>query len=221
MKGSVQSSFLSQIQPEAREMASRTSQILMLLVGRIKIEEGCETWQSCKLKTNLEVCVPNVFRPEGGLKVSPCNGRQIITGNFHSSLPQKFSPNPSLLTPNPLPPPPRLTPPPPHPPTLSCAVELVMLKMTERKIRPNAIDERPQKISGNTLSAVLELVHQTQGRVGNWGERKTTEREGAGRKEREGKQLFSPRPLPLRRRFPLAPVSRPPHDLPLGLRGGN
>ena len=30
---------------------------------------------------------------------------------------------------------------------------------------------------------------------------------------------LSHRPLPLRRRFPLAPVSRPPHDLPLGLRG--
>ena len=32
-------------------------------------------------------------------------------------------------------------------------------------------------------------------------------------------QIVSPRPLPLRRRFPLAPVSRPPHHLPLGLRG--
>ena len=48
--------------------------------------------------------------------------------------------------------------------------------------------------------------------------------EGWGEKEKGRKQLFSfpllsPRPLPLRRRFPLAPVSRPSRDLPLDLRG--
>ena len=45
---------------------------------------------------------------------------------------------------------------------------------------------------------------------GNWGERKTTaEGEGAGETEGPGKQLFSPRSLPHRRRFPLVPQSAP------------
>ena len=63
---------------------------------------------------------------------------------------------------------------------------------------------------------------QIMGRAGNRGERKTTtEGEEAGRNDREEKKhtalfSFSPR---LRRRFPLAPISWPPHDLPQGLRG--
>ena len=55
---------------------------------------------------------------------------------------------------------------------------------------------------------LLRIGHPRRPRGRSWGGRETGANGGP----------FSS-PLTLRRRFPLAPVSRPPHDLPLGLRG--
>ena len=72
----------------------------------------------------------------------------------------------------------------------------------------------------------LQLPHPRIPSGRSWGGRKTGanvkwRRRGRGRGEKEKgrKELFSPRPLPLRCHFPLAPILRPPHDLPLGIRG--
>ena len=43
--------------------------------------------------------------------------------------------------------------------------------------------------------------------------------EGAGRKELFSPLLYFSPPPPPQVSFPLAPVTRPPHDLPLGFRG--
>ena len=66
--------------------------------------------------------------------------------------------------------------------------------------------------------------HETdQGQIGTGETGASGKRWRRGRvrgERRAGKQLFSPLRLLLRRRFPLTPVSRPPHDLPLVSKAG-
>ena len=73
------------------------------------------------------------------------------------------------------------------------------------------------------LNFILTPSSETQGQIVGWGERKRRRR-GWGEKEKGRKELFSPLllfspPPPPPPSFPLADVSRPPHDLPLGLQG--